>query len=131
MNVYRGGSLHQFLPELARDNPIEHRKIGGDSGRDGAGSFNRHPVMIDKGSRAYQAIGKKEISGNTSHKQSINKLGEGLRIIATAPDGIIEGIEDPTFPLWLAVQWHPERLHSEAEHLALFQMLVNQAAEKK
>ena len=67
------------------------------------------------------------MTANSFHKQSINKLGRGLRIVATAPDGVIEGIEDPTLPLFTAVQWHPERLTDEREHLALFQLLVDKA----
>jgi putative glutamine amidotransferase len=128
MNVYRGGSLHQFLPDLSRPDPIEHRKVNGDPGRDGAGSFNRHTVILEQDSLACQAIGKPEISSNTSHKQAINRVGKGLRVIAKAPDGIIEGIEDPSFPLWVGVQWHPERLHLEKEHLALFELLVERCS---
>jgi putative glutamine amidotransferase len=127
MNVYRGGSLHQFLPEMDRPNAIEHRKSGGDAGRDGAGKVNRHEIMLERDSTAAQAIGKTEISGNTSHKQAMARIGRGLRIIGKAPDGIVEGVEDPTMPLWLGVQWHPERLHEEKEHLALFKLLVEKA----
>jgi putative glutamine amidotransferase len=53
-----------------------------------------------------------------------------LRVIATAPDGIVEGIEDPTLPLFVGVQWHPERMHDEADHLALFKLLVEKAIRK-
>src|SRR6476646_4144299 len=81
MNVYRGGSMHQFLPELARPNAIEHRKTGGDAARDGAGTFNRHEILLERDSSAAQAIGKTEISANTSHKQAIARVGKGLRVI--------------------------------------------------
>jgi putative glutamine amidotransferase len=128
MNVYRGGSMHQFLPELSRPNAIEHRKTGGDEGRDRAGKVNRHEIFLERESAAAHAIGKTEISANTSHKQSVNRVGRGLRIIGKAPDGVIEGVEDPTMPLWLGVQWHPERLHEEKEHLALFKLLVQKSA---
>lgn len=121
MNVYRGGSMHQFLPELDRPGMIEHRKMGEDG-------LNRHSVMLEQDSAAAKAIGKIKIISNTSHKQSVNKLGRNLRIIATAPDGVIEGVEDPTMPLFLGVQWHPERLHDQPEHLALFKLLVEKAA---
>jgi putative glutamine amidotransferase len=127
MNVYRGGSLHQFLPEMDRPGAIEHRKTGGDVGRDGAGTVNRHEIHLEKDSAAAKAIGKPEIDANTSHKQSVARVGKGLRIIGKAPDGVIEGVEDPSMPLWLGVQWHPERLHDEKEHLALFELLVRKA----
>jgi putative glutamine amidotransferase len=116
MNVYRGGSMHQFLPDVSREAAIEHRKIGD--------NLPRHPVMIDPGSRIGKSIGKPEISVNSYHKQSADRLGRGLRVIATSPDGVIEGFEDPSFPLFAAVQWHPERLIDEPEHLAPFKLLV-------
>jgi putative glutamine amidotransferase len=118
MNVHRGGSLHQFLPDLGLS--LEHRKTP---------ELARHPVTVDTGSQLGRAIGKEEISVNTYHKQSVNRLGRGLLVIATAPDGIIEGFEDPSFPLFAAVQWHPERLTDEPEHLAPFRLLVERSGE--
>jgi gamma-glutamyl-gamma-aminobutyrate hydrolase PuuD len=50
-------------------------------------------------------------------------------VTAISDDGIVEGLEDPTLPLFAAVQWHPERLVNEAEHLAPFRMLVEKAKE--
>jgi putative glutamine amidotransferase len=120
MNVYRGGSLNQFLPDLGKD--LEHRKVGPEP--------TRHPVQVDTTSDLGKAIGQSNVSVNTYHKQSVKKLGKGLRVIATAPDGVIEGFEDPTFPLFAAVQWHPERLVSEAEHLAPFKLLVERSMPK-
>jgi hypothetical protein len=38
---------------------------------------------------------------------------------------VIEGFEDPTFPLFAAVQWHPERLIDDPEHLAVFKLLID------
>jgi putative glutamine amidotransferase len=119
MNVYRGGSLHQFLPEVPRENAIEHRKLDRD--------LPRHPVQIDPSSIIGRAIGRSEVSANTYHKQAVKKLGHGLRIVATAPDGVVEAFEDPSFPLFAAVQWHPERLSEEPEHLAVFRLLVEKA----
>jgi putative glutamine amidotransferase len=66
---------------------------------------------------------------NTYHKQAVKKIGRGLRVIATAPDGVIEAFEDPAMPLFAAVQWHPERLIDEPEHLAPFKLLVSKSAE--
>ena len=120
MNVYRGGSLNQFLPDLQRDPMLEHRKIDGIA--------PRHGVRLNENSIAAQALGKTEIDANSSHKQSVNRVGRGLRIIGTAPDGVVEGVEDPSLPLFLGVQWHPERLHEEPDHLALFRLLVDKAA---
>jgi putative glutamine amidotransferase len=122
MNVYRGGSLIQFLPDEAREGALEHRKVGPE--------LTRHPVKLDPQSALGAAIGKATIQVNTFHKQAVRKIGHGLKIVATAPDGVIEAFEDPTFPLFAAVQWHPERLHEEAEHLAPFKLLVEKASGK-
>jgi putative glutamine amidotransferase len=120
MNVYRGGSLVQFLPDEPRDGALEHRRL--------SENLTRHPVTLDPQSQLGAAIGKPRISVNTYHKQSVRKLGRGLRVVATAPDGVIEGFEDPSLPLFAAVQWHPERLHDEPEHLAPFKLLVRKAS---
>lgn len=124
MNVHRGGSLTQFLPDDTRGGAIEHRKLD-DDGR-------RHPVRIEPGTVLATAIGKPQIVANTRHKQAVATLGRGLRANAYAPDGVIEGIEDPTMPLYLAVQWHPENLsNQQPEHLAPFKLLVERAAAER
>ncbi|MGH7176654.1 MAG: gamma-glutamyl-gamma-aminobutyrate hydrolase family protein, partial [Tepidisphaeraceae bacterium] len=122
MNVYRGGSLHQFLPDKHCAEPLEHRRMGDWS--------RRHAVRLEPDTTLAKALGKRELLVNTSHKQAVNKLGRGLRVIATSPDGIIEGIEDPTLPLFLGVQWHPERMRDEADQLAIFELLVERAAKE-
>jgi putative glutamine amidotransferase len=123
MNVYRGGSLTQFLPDQKPD-AMEHRRLPNTEP-------GRHPITLDTSSQLGKAIGKSEVSVNTYHKQAVNQIGRGLKIIATAPDGVIEAFEDPTFPLFAAVQWHPERLVDEAEHLAPFKLLVAKSSEAK
>lgn len=120
MNVHRGGTLHQFIPDLGIEQTIEHRRL------DGTWSA-RHDVQIDPDATIARAMGTTQVKSNTSHKQSIRDVGQGLRVIATSPDGIVEGVEDPTLPLWVGVQWHPERQHDEPEQLALFKLLVEKA----
>ena len=121
INTHRGGSLIQFLPEYERDSPIEHRRIDADH-------WPRHAVLLDPESSLCQLLGKRELVANSSHKQAMNRIGRGLRVIARAPDGVVEAVEDPNYPLMLAVQWHPERLHDEPDHLALFKLLVERSA---
>ncbi len=120
MNVHRGGSLHQFLPDLPRENPLEHRKVDG--------VLRRHDVTIDANSRLAREIGKTQVNVNTYHKQAIDRVGRGLVVTARATDGVVEAIEDPSMPLFVGVQWHPERISDEPEHLAIFRMLVEATA---
>jgi len=119
MNVYRGGTLHQFLPDVPRPQPIEHRRLDR--------KLPRHEVRLEADSAIARAIGRSTVLANTYHKQAPARPGRGLRITGRSPDGIIEAMEDPTLPMFVAVQWHPERLHDEPDHLALFQMLVREA----
>lgn len=68
----------------------------------------RHPVRVEPGSLVARAVGEGELEVNSTHHQAVRTPGEGLRITALAPDGIIEAIEDPTHPFYVGVQWHPE-----------------------
>jgi putative glutamine amidotransferase len=119
MNVHRGGSLIQFLPDDDRAGALEHRKLNDDT--------RRHNVRLEPGTRLAAVVGRDEITVNTRHKQAIARTGNGLRVIAKALDGVVEGIEDPDHPFFMAVQWHPENLSDRPEHLAPFKLLVTSA----
>lgn len=70
-----------------------------------------HDVRIEHNSMLADAIGATDISVNSSHHQSVDRVADGLRVTARAPDGIIEGAEWTGDDWWmLAVQWHPEEL---------------------
>jgi putative glutamine amidotransferase len=120
MNVHRGGTMKQFLPEVQREPMLEHRML--DRSKE-----NRHGVKLVEDSLVARVLHKTEVLANSSHKQAMGRIGRGLRVIGTAPDGVVEGLEDPTMPLWVGVQWHPERLPGEADHEALFRLLVEKA----
>lgn len=120
LNVHRGGSLHQFLPDLPRANALEHRKVNGVA--------LRHDITLDPDAKLARRLGTTRINVNTFHKQAVDRPGRNLRIVAWSPDGIPEAIEATDNPQLWGVQWHPERLHDEPEHLAPFQMLVESAA---
>lgn len=83
-----------------------------------------HNVEIEPDSRLAQALGHvHEI--NSMHHQGIKRLGYGLRVVATAPDGLPEALECPALPFVLGVQWHPEELAKTDPHSAdLFSRFV-------
>ena len=60
---------------------------------------------------------------NSSHHQAVQDPGRGV-VNAVAPDGVIEGLEDPTQRFCIGVQWHPE-VH---DGQALFTAFVDAAA---
>jgi putative glutamine amidotransferase len=45
----------------------------------------------------------------------VERPGKNLRVVATAPDGVIEAVEDVTGRFVVGVQWHPERGWRESE----------------
>jgi putative glutamine amidotransferase len=119
LNVARGGSLIQDLPSM-RPRTLRHR-----AGRDRKRIF--HPVRVEPGSLLHRVLRRPRLTANSAHHQAVRTFGRGLRAVAWAPDGIIEGIEDPSRAFVLGVQWHPERLMDRAVHLRLFQALVRAA----
>jgi len=120
LNVARGGTLHQHLPDVT-DGSIKHRQTA--SGREPT-----HTVRIEPGSRLAGIVGDEELPVNSFHHQAVDRLGRGLRPVAWAPDGTIEAIESDGSALYLGVQWHVETLVHFDRHAALFEALVEAAA---
>lgn len=90
----------------------------------------RHPVALTPGSRLSAAFGGADtIQVNTIHHHQIVDAGE-LAITATAPGGVVEGIEPRTDWPCVAVQWHPEKM-GEPEQRGLFERLVQDARERQ
>jgi putative glutamine amidotransferase len=125
LNVYRRGSLVQhipdFLPEAAR------AKVDHEAGKKVAVA---HSVEIEPESRLEQIVAKIIVPVNSSHHQSADAIGEGLRLVARCPDdGIIEALEGTSRDHFvLAVQWHPERSVDDDEaSRAIFRALVDAA----
>jgi putative glutamine amidotransferase len=120
LNVARGGTLHQHLPDVIGD-AITHRQTVD-------GRVPTHSVTILPGSTLARTLGTTQLSVNSFHHQAVHRLGTGLCACAWAPDSTIEAIEDPEQPFVVAVQWHAEALQAVPGHLALFEALVSIAA---
>jgi putative glutamine amidotransferase len=73
-------------------------------------------------------MGVTEAAVNSFHHQAADRIGPGLRAVAWAPDGTVEGLESEGPELYLGVQWHAESLVDREEHLALFRELVDEAS---
>jgi putative glutamine amidotransferase len=115
INVAFGGTLHQDLPDHPQDLV----------GRAFAGHYYTH---IERGTRLNGIVDATELLINSLHHQGVKDVGVGLRVAATAQDGVVESIES-TDPDWdmVAVQWHPECLRDKHAD-ALFNWLADSAA---
>jgi putative glutamine amidotransferase len=67
----------------------------------------RHPVRVEDGTRAAGVLGA-ELETNSHHRQLVADPGT-LLVSARAADGTVEAVERRDGPLWLGLQWHPER----------------------
>jgi putative glutamine amidotransferase len=119
LNVARGGTLHQHLPEIVGDG-INHRQLE-------PGGQTTHAVRVEGSSRLGQVLGQTETDVNSFHHQSVDTLGDGLVVSARAPDGTVEGLEGLDREFVLGVQWHAECLVERSEHAALFSAFVEAA----
>jgi gamma-glutamyl-gamma-aminobutyrate hydrolase PuuD len=106
LNVARGGGLVQHLPDV----------VGHEGHRAVVGEFSEHTVRVDPASRIESAPG----AVKSHHHQGLGRLGDGLREIAWADDGVVEAVEDPEKPFLVGVLWHPEA----GEDQRLFDQLV-------
>jgi putative glutamine amidotransferase len=128
LNVYRAGSLIQHIPDFLSEDL--RTRVNHEAGKKIAVA---HAVEVEKDSKLAGILGKANklaLPVNSSHHQSADKIGNGLRIAARCPDdGIIEALEG-TSPdhFVLAVQWHPERSINEDEpSRAIFRALIKEA----
>jgi putative glutamine amidotransferase len=112
LNVARGGDLVQHLPET----------VGHEQHRHDPGSFSDHHVKVAAGSRLGGLLGDRA-PVKSHHHQGYGRIGSGLREVAWAEDGVVEGLEDADKRFALGVLWHPE----EGEDFARFQGLVDEA----
>jgi putative glutamine amidotransferase len=121
LNVFLGGSLVQDIASELHS-PIQH-----DWDQEQGAPEPFHGARIEPGSRlAEMAGGAGEARVNSSHHQAILDPGRNLRVVARAPDGVIEAVEMAGDSAWvMGVQWHPERM-AETDSLArtLFRELV-------
>jgi putative glutamine amidotransferase len=82
-------------------------------------------AAIGTGEAAGGGALEQTIDVNSFHHQAIERLGEGLAVSASAPDGTVEAIEDPDRPFLIGVQWHAEALVDRPYESALFRSFVD------
>ncbi len=130
LNVACGGTLVQDIPSelpgaLAHSLPIPPNQP----------YSLAHEVWLEKDS-LLSTLMRERLSDadtcevNSRHHQAVKDVARGFRVSATAPDGVIEAIEDPAQPFCLGVQWHPENFFRTGEFRPLFEGFLEAAQSK-
>jgi putative glutamine amidotransferase len=131
LNVASGGTLvqdipsqvHGALPHSLPAPPHEAYELA-------------HEVWLDKDTLLTRLMRERlsdadSCEVNSRHHQAVKELAPGLRVSATAPDGVIEAIEDPEARFCLGVQWHPENFWRTGEFRPLFEGFLEAAQNPK
>ncbi len=127
LNVAAGGTLVQDIPS-AIASTLSHSIVE-------PKSAEAHAIHVEPGSRLERALGAR-VDGshtcpvNSRHHQSVGRVGSGLVPSATAPDGVVEAIENPNGEFCVGVQWHPENFWRTGEFAPLFATFVSAARER-
>ena len=95
-----GGTLVQDIASQVWD-PIKHQQ-------EAPRWYATHDISVQPGSRLAALLGGRSLRVNSFHHQAVRQVGAGLRVAASAPDGVIEAVEGTSSHFVLGVQWHPE-----------------------
>src|SRR5215831_17002972 len=106
MALHEGGRLDQHLPD-SLPTADQHRRA-------------EHEIASADERAAAFGLGPGRVWSN--HRQAVADSGR-LRVIAKAPDGVIEAVVGPDRPFYCGVQWHPERTSDPALGTGLFAAL--------
>jgi putative glutamine amidotransferase len=123
LNVAAGGSLYQDIAsQLTTD--LKHDYHAPEA------RVLAHTVEIESESRVARALGSTQVEVNSLHHQALKEIAPGLRVVARAPDGVVEGVEATDDRFIVGVQFHPEWLLDEdARMKRLFEEFVSSARE--
>ena len=122
INVHRKGTLYQ-------DINAQTESVMGHAPYQNPMESLHHTVSVKKETLLHRIFETEELVVNSFHHQAIKELGGELTVTSTAPDGIIEGVEDPARHFFLGVQFHAEALPPiDPFYLRIFTALVDAAS---
>ena len=122
LNVALGGTLIEDLPSMVGRQVIH---------RDTPPGAVFHDVIVEPDSQLATVMGQTTVTPASWHHQAIRQLAPDLKVVAHAPDGIVEAVEMPGRPGLLALQWHPELSSAkDVTQQRLFNTLVEQARQQ-
>ena len=110
LNVYFGGTLYQDIKVLI-DNALDHEK----------GAV--HAITIVEDTVLSATLGEESFNVKSYHHQAVDRIGDGLKVNAYSPDGIVEGIESESGSYIVGIQWHPE-LENTIQNKRIFESFL-------
>lgn len=128
-NVYHDGTLYQNIFEQREGTEINHND------RENKTGIVHSVKVVNDHDVVQQIYGMRtEFGVNSTHKQAVKKLGEGLDIVLKSEDGVIEGTMRPDLPFAVALQYHPEamwQVSGQELHLNVYKTFVEHAKQFK
>ncbi|WP_207729289.1 gamma-glutamyl-gamma-aminobutyrate hydrolase family protein [Clostridium sp. 'deep sea'] len=124
LNIALGGTLYQDIYSQL-DTTIQHRQQA-------PRQYAAHSVKIEEDSKLAELLGT-EIRVNSYHHQAVKDVAPGLKVVAYAPDRIIEAIESKNKEEFIiGVQWHPEGMwNSSYNYDNLFNEFIKESTKKQ
>lgn len=119
LNVFFNGTLYQDVQEMRQDSLVHWQPQPYEN-------FH-HEVSVDPSSPLYSIVKQSRICTNSMHHQGVKQVGGGLQVMARANDGLVEAIYHTQYPFVWGIQWHPEFLMNQKEHLAVFKAFIQAA----
>jgi len=128
MNVAGGGTLVQDIPSQVPGALVHALPVPPNQSYALA-----HEIWIEKDSLLSRLMRERlndadTCEVNSRHHQAVKTVARGFKVVATAPDGVIEAIEDPAAAFCLGVQWHPENFWRTGEFRPLFEGFLEAAS---
>lgn len=138
LNVALGGTLHQDVRRVRgwADHPTDpqlvawHEVVAAALDDRPAPSYPSHSISVDPDSLLYRALGETEVEVTSFHHQAVDVIGDGLRVVARAPDGVVEGIEGDPFVLGVQFELHEEARINPPAFEPVWEQFVDAAAQR-
>ena len=126
LNIVTGGTLYQSIHSERSASVMQHRQIEERTKR-------THSVSVDKNSRIYEFLQEELFQVNSFHHQAVNKVGENLKVVAKATDGIVECVESTAHSFVFGFQWHPEEFAviGDKPSKRIFEAYIEAATKRK
>jgi putative glutamine amidotransferase len=125
INVTLGGTLYQDIPSQIKSGLVHDSSFTRQDW-----TYMAHDLRLDPHSKLAEIFGTTSFPTNSLHHQSLKDLGQGIRAVGWAPDGVVEAVEGNNGHFLVGVQCHPEALQSAADPRwqALFREFVERCA---